>query len=77
MKAFGKYEFDEIVVTGPHALNAIKNEYPKLEGAETYKVRHYTQLLVDYIDKMEFISCIKCLFNNFAIMVSMMLLVNF
>ena len=30
MEAFEKYgdKFDEIVVTGPHALNAIKNEYP-------------------------------------------------
>ena len=56
MEAFEKYEdkFDEIVVTGPHALNAIKNEYPKLEGAKHRKVRHYTQLLVDYIDKMQF-----------------------
>ena len=56
MDAFEKYEdkFDEIVVTGPHALNAIKNEYPKLEGAKPRKVRHYTQLLVDYIDKMQF-----------------------
>ena len=54
MKVFSKYEFDEIVVTGPHAYNAIKNEYPKLEGAETYKVRHYTQLLVNHIDQMEF-----------------------
>lgn len=54
MAAFDKYEFEEIVVTGPHALNAIKNEYPKLEGASTYPVRHYTQLLVEHIDKMQF-----------------------
>jgi len=54
MAAFDKYEFKEIVVTGPHALNAIRNEYPKMEGGKEYPVRHYTQLLVDYIDKMEF-----------------------
>lgn len=60
MKAFSKYEFDEIVVSGPHAYNAIKNEYPKMEGVEkTYNVRHYTQLLVNYIDKMEFTREVK------------------
>lgn len=54
MAAFDNYEFDEIVVSGPHALNAIKNEYPKIEGGKQYKVRHYTQLLANYIDKMQF-----------------------
>ena len=59
MDAFTKNEFDEIVVSGPHALNAIKNEYPKLEGAKQYKVRHYTQLLANYIDKMQFTREVK------------------
>ena len=30
---FNKYEFDKIVVSGPHAYNAIKNEYPKMAAA--------------------------------------------
>ncbi|PIW19863.1 MAG: (Fe-S)-binding protein, partial [Anaerolineae bacterium CG17_big_fil_post_rev_8_21_14_2_50_57_27] len=28
--AFGKYQFNEIITTDPHAYNAIKNEYPGL-----------------------------------------------
>lgn len=49
---FNKYEFDKLVVMDPHAYNAFKNHYPKMGGE--YNVLHYTQLLVDYIDKMEF-----------------------
>jgi Fe-S oxidoreductase len=44
-KAFGKYEFKEIITTDPHAYNAIKNEYPKL-GIE-YPVKHYTEYLAE------------------------------
>jgi Fe-S oxidoreductase len=51
--AFEKYEFDEIVVTGPHAYNAILNEYPKVNGKSEFKVRHYTQMLMDHIDKIK------------------------
>ena len=36
--AFGKYEFNEIITTDPHAYNAIKNEYPGLDIS--YPVRH-------------------------------------
>jgi Fe-S oxidoreductase len=54
LKAFSQYEFGEIVVTGPHALNAILNEYPKVDPDGKYPVRHYTQVLAQYIDKMEF-----------------------
>ncbi len=49
---FDKYEFDRLVVMDPHAYNAFKNHYPALGG--DYNVLHYTQLLVDYIDRMEF-----------------------
>lgn len=50
-KAFGKYEFKEIITTDPHAYNAIKNEYPKL-GIE-YPVRHYTEFLAERIDDLK------------------------
>ena len=50
-KAFGKYEFNEIITTDPHAYNAIKNEYPQL-GIE-YPVRHYTEFLVERIEKIK------------------------
>ncbi|MDH5804326.1 MAG: (Fe-S)-binding protein [Gemmatimonadota bacterium] len=52
IETFEKYEFDKLVVMDPHAYNAFKNHYPKMGGE--YNVLHYTQLLVDYIDKMEF-----------------------
>ena len=43
IEQFDKYEFRKLVVSGPHAYNAIKNEYPKLGGE--YDVEHYTQFL--------------------------------
>ena len=50
-KAFGKYEFKEIITTDPHAYNAIKNEYPKL-GIE-YPVKHFTEFLAERIDDLK------------------------
>ena len=52
IETFSKYEFKELVVMDPHAYNAFKNHYPALGGE--YEVLHYTQLLVRYIDRMEF-----------------------
>jgi Fe-S oxidoreductase len=49
--AFDQYEFDRMVVTGPHEYNAFKNEYPK-HGGE-YTVLHYTQFLVEHLDKLK------------------------
>ncbi len=51
IKAFGKYEFQKLVVTGPHEYNAFKNEYPKLGGE--YDVSHYTQFLASMFDKLK------------------------
>ncbi len=51
MKMFDKYEFQKLVVTGPHEYNAFKNEYPKL-GVE-YDVYHYTQFLVSLLDMVQ------------------------
>lgn len=50
-KAFGKYEFNEIITTDPHAYNAIKNEYPGL--GISYPVKHYTQFLSERIEQLK------------------------
>jgi Fe-S oxidoreductase len=49
-KNLDRAQFGEIITTDPHAYNAFKNEYPKL-GFE-YPVRHYTELLVEKLDKL-------------------------
>jgi len=51
IKTFGKYKFNRLVVFGPHEYNAFKNEYPKYGG--TYNVSHYTQFLVDHLDRLK------------------------
>jgi Fe-S oxidoreductase len=50
-RALGKYDFNEIVTTDPHAYNALKNEYPRL--GISYPVRHYTQYLVERLDQLQ------------------------
>jgi len=49
-KMLSRCEFQEIITTDPHAYNAFKNEYPQL-GFD-YPVRHYTEFLVDLLDKL-------------------------
>jgi len=44
-------EFGEILVTDPHAYNALHNEYPQFGAA--WKVRHYTQFLEDYLPRLK------------------------
>jgi Fe-S oxidoreductase len=48
---FLRHEFREIVVSGPHAYNAIRNEYPRLGGE--FPVRHYTQLLQGRLEALK------------------------
>ncbi|MBN1312814.1 MAG: (Fe-S)-binding protein [Anaerolineae bacterium] len=50
-RVFGKYQFNEIITTDPHAYNALKNEYPAL--GISYPVRHYTQFLADQLDQLQ------------------------
>jgi Fe-S oxidoreductase len=50
-KALQKYEFNEIITTDPHAYNALRNEYPRLDIA--YPVRHYTQFLCEHLEKIQ------------------------
>jgi Fe-S oxidoreductase len=49
--AFNKYEWQTMVVTGPHEFNAFKNEYPKLGFARP--IQHYTQFLVQHLDHLK------------------------
>jgi len=48
IEEFKKHTFKRIVTSGPHAYNAVKNEYPKLGGE--FQVEHYTQTLVSKLD---------------------------
>ncbi|MFQ6019842.1 MAG: (Fe-S)-binding protein, partial [Dehalococcoidia bacterium] len=52
LKTLGKYQFNKIVVTDPHAFNAIKNQWPKYGG--DFEVYHYTQFLASMVDKIPF-----------------------
>lgn len=49
-KVFGKYQFNKIITTDPHAYNAIKNEYTRL--GVSYPVQHYTEYLAERIDQL-------------------------
>ncbi len=50
IEQFNRHEFGKIVVSGPHAYNAIKNEYPKLGGE--FPVEHYTQFLAARLEEL-------------------------
>jgi Fe-S oxidoreductase len=50
-RSFEKYEFNEIFTSDPHAFNALKNEYPRLEI--TYPIRHYTQFLTEHLERIQ------------------------
>jgi len=50
-RALSQYEFREIITGDPHALNAFKNEYPKL--GISYPARHYTEFLAERLDQLK------------------------
>lgn len=50
-KAMRKYKFNQIITTDPHAFNAIKNEYPKLDIS--YPIQHYTEFLAERIEQLK------------------------
>lgn len=52
-EAMAQYDFDKIVVSGPHALNAMQNEYEKVLDDWDEEVVHYSQLLADRMDELE------------------------
>ena len=50
-KAFGKYQFKEVVTTDAHAYNAFRNEYPT-QGF-SFPVKHHTQFLTEHLDQLK------------------------
>jgi Fe-S oxidoreductase len=50
-RVFGRYQFDKIITSDPHAYNALKNEYPAL--GISYPVQHYTQFLVEHLEQLK------------------------
>jgi Fe-S oxidoreductase len=48
---FNKYQFNKMVVSGPHEYNAFKNLYPQYGG--TYAVEHYTQFLRPFLPRLQ------------------------
>ncbi len=57
LKTLAKYQFQRLVVFGPHEYNAFKNVYPKFaadNGFEwNYDVLHYTQFLAPLLDQLK------------------------
>jgi Fe-S oxidoreductase len=51
IRTLSKYEFQHIVVTAPHALNAFRKHYRKLGGQ--YDVWHYTTLLARELSRLQ------------------------
>ncbi len=52
INTLSKYKFKQILVTDPHALNALRKEYPKYGG--DYDVVHYTTYLAPLLNKLDF-----------------------
>jgi Fe-S oxidoreductase/nitrate reductase gamma subunit len=54
---FEKYGIADVVTSSPHCYNVVKNEYPPREAMKAaeeegpFRIRHYTQLLEELIDK--------------------------
>lgn len=48
---FNKYQFNRLVVSGPHEFNAFKNLYPNYGG--NFNVLHYTQFLRPMLDVLK------------------------
>ena len=51
IKKLKKYKHEKIVVTDPHALNALRKEYPKYGGE--FNVVHYTTYLAPLMNELE------------------------
>ncbi|MFQ5614079.1 MAG: (Fe-S)-binding protein [Anaerolineae bacterium] len=48
LKAFGQSQFNQILTTDPHSLNALRNEYPQFGGM--WPVHHYTHILLQLVE---------------------------
>jgi Fe-S oxidoreductase len=51
LEAFGKAQFEQIMTTDPHSLNALRNEYPQYGGM--WPVQHYTNILLQLVESGE------------------------
>ena len=51
IKTFSKYKFNQMLVTDPHALNALRKKYPEYGGE--YDVIHYTTYLAPLMEKLD------------------------
>jgi len=49
METFREKGIQKIIALSPHGFNAMKNEYPKLNG--TYQVNHYTRILAQLLEQ--------------------------
>ncbi|MFQ5943390.1 MAG: (Fe-S)-binding protein [Anaerolineales bacterium] len=49
LETFGKSQFDKIMTTDPHSLNALRNEYPQYGGM--WSVHHYTEILLELVEQ--------------------------
>lgn len=48
LKTFGQSQFNQILTTDPHSLNALRNEYPQYGGM--WPVHHYTNMLLQLVE---------------------------
>ncbi len=47
IESFNNYGVKKIIAVCPHGYNALKNEYPQMDG--NYEVYHYTEILADLV----------------------------
>jgi len=48
LKVFEKSQFNQIITTDPHSLNALRNEYPQYGG--NWRVHHYSSILLELFE---------------------------
>ena len=51
IEIFGKYRFNKILITDPHAYRTLQNIYPLLGGK--YVVRHYVEFLTEHLPELK------------------------
>ncbi len=51
IEILSKYQFQEILLTDPHAYRTLRNVYPSLGGK--FQVKHYVQFLAERLDQLK------------------------
>jgi Fe-S oxidoreductase len=51
IEILGKYQFNEILITDPHAYRTLKNIYPRMGGE--FSVKHYVQFLAERLPHLK------------------------